>query len=93
LIVAVNQNGPCGFSEKKFERSKRNIESFSRKLGLEALVFVRASAKNGDNVASRSKKMKWHRGPSVLEALDLLEPQAPMSIFRLRFACRMFIDR
>src|SRR5207245_8940021 len=55
-----------------------------------------ASAKNGDNVASTSspsdesvgmadKKMKWHRGPSVLEALDLLEPQSADVDLPLRF--------
>jgi bifunctional enzyme CysN/CysC len=48
-------------------------------------VFVPASAKNGDNVASTSKKMKWHRGPSVLEALDLLEPQTTDVDLPLRF--------
>src|SRR5256885_6202243 len=54
-------------------------------LGLEARVFVPASAKSGDNVASATKKAKWHRGPSVLEALDLLESQSADVDLPLRF--------
>ena len=85
LIVAVNKMDLADFSEKKFEEIEKEYRKFLAELGLEALVFVPASAKNGDNVASTSKKMKWHRGPSVLEALDLLEPQSADVDLPLRF--------
>src|SRR4029077_10400723 len=39
----------------------------------------------GENVASKSKKMSWHNGPTVLEALDLLEPQQEDVDLPLRF--------
>jgi len=85
LIVVVNKMDLADFSEKKFEEIEKEYRKFLAELGLEALVFVPASAKNGDNVASTSKKMKWHRGPSVLEALDLLEPQSVDVDLPLRF--------
>jgi len=85
LIVVVNKMDLADFSEKKFEEIEKEYRKFLAELGLEALVFVPASAKNGDNVASTSKKMKWHRGPSVLEALDLLEPQSADVDLPLRF--------
>src|ERR1700731_4145526 len=82
LIVVVNKMDLADFSEKKFQDIEKEYRKFLAELGLEARVFVPASAKNGDNVASTSspsdesvrvadKKMKWQRGPSVLEALDL----------------------
>jgi len=85
LIVVVNKMDLADFSEKKFEEIEKEYRKFLAELGLEALVFVPASAKNGDNVASTSKKVKWHRGPSVLEALDLLEPQSADVDLPLRF--------
>jgi len=85
LIVVVNKMDLADFSEKKFEEIEKEYRKFLAELGLEALVFVPASAKNGDNVASTSKKVKWHRGPSVLEALDLFEPQSADVDLPLRF--------
>ena len=85
LIVVVNKMDLADFSEKKFEEIEKEYRKFLAELGLEALVFVPASAKNGDNVASTSKRMKWHRGPSLLEALDLLESQSADVDLPLRF--------
>src|SRR5256712_6061776 len=96
LIVVVNKMDLADFSEKKFQEIEKEYRKFLAELGLEARVFVPASAKNGDNVASTSspsdesvrmadKKMKWHRGPSVLEALDLLEPKSADVDLPLRF--------
>jgi len=85
LIVVVTKMDLADFSEKKFEEIEKEYRKFLAELGLEALVFVPASAKNGDNVASTSKKMKWHRGPSLLEALDLLESQSADVDLPLRF--------
>ena len=61
------------------------FRSFLGELGLEARVFVPASAKAGDNVASASQRMKWHAAPTVLEALDLMEPQSADVDLPLRF--------
>src|SRR5437016_7763752 len=96
LIVVVNKMDLADFSEKKFEEIEKEYRKFLAELGLEARIFIPGSAKNGDNVASTSspsdesvrmadKKMKWHRGPSVLEALDLLEPQSADVDLPLRF--------
>src|SRR5881296_2686297 len=85
LVVVVNKMDLADFAEKKFNEIEKEYRKFLGELGLEARVFVPASAKNADNVASASKKMKWHRGPSVLEALDLLEPQSADVDLPLRF--------
>ena len=85
LIIVVNKMDLADFSEKKFEEIEKEYRKFLAELGLKARVFVPASAKNGDNVASTSKKMKWHRGPSLLEALDFLESQSADVDLPLRF--------
>jgi bifunctional enzyme CysN/CysC len=85
LVVVVNKMDLADFSEERFSEIEKQYQKFLGDLGLEARLFVPASAKSGDNVASRSKKMKWHRGPSVLEALDLLEAQGADADLPLRF--------
>src|SRR5438132_3512281 len=44
-----------------------------------------ASAKDGENLARASMKMKWYCAANVLEALDLLEPQKGDVDLPLRF--------
>jgi elongation factor 1-alpha len=36
--------------------------------------FVPISGWNGDNMLEKSEKMPWYKGPTLLEALDMLEP-------------------
>ena len=85
LIVVVNKMDLEDFSEERFSDIEKQYKKFLGDLGLEARVFVPASAKTGENVASGSKKMKWRKGPTVLEALDLLEPQKEDVDLPLRF--------
>src|SRR5437588_10451206 len=73
------------FSQKKFDEIESEYRKFLKELGLEARVFVPASAKNGENIAKASDKMKWHKGPTVLDSLDLLEPQKEDVDLPLRF--------
>jgi bifunctional enzyme CysN/CysC len=85
LIVVVNKMDLADFSERCFKEIEADYRKFLVDLSLEVRAFVPASAKTGENVASASKKMKWHRGPSVLESLDLLEPQKEDVDLPLRF--------
>lgn len=85
LVVVVNKMDLADFSQKEFEKIVSEYSKFLKELGLEARVFVPASAKNGDNIAKPGAKLKWHRGPTVLEALDLLEPQSADRDLPLRF--------
>lgn len=85
LIVVVNKMDLADFSEERFNEIEKQYRKFLADLGLEARVFVPASAKTGENVATASKEMKWHRGPTVLNALDLLESQKEDADLPLRF--------
>lgn len=85
LIVVVNKMDVADFSEKRFGEIEGEYRKFLTGLGLEARAFIPASAKSGENVASASTKMKWHRGPSVLEAFDQFEPQKEDFDLPLRF--------
>ena len=85
LIVVVNKMDLVDYSEERFREIEQDYRKFLVDLGLEAHAFIPASAKEGENVARASMKMKWYCQANVLEALDLLEPQRPDVDLPLRF--------
>ena len=85
FIVVVNKMDLVDYSENRFREIEQEYRKFLRDLGLEARTFIPASAKEGENVARASMKMKWYCAASVLEALDLLEPQQRDVDLPLRF--------
>jgi bifunctional enzyme CysN/CysC len=86
IIVVVNKMDLVDYSEKCFRGIEQDYRKFLNELGLNARTFIPASAKEGENVAQATIKMKWYRGANVLEALDLLESQKPDVDLPLRFS-------
>jgi bifunctional enzyme CysN/CysC len=85
LIVVVNKMDLVGYSEKRFREIEQDYRKFLQQLGLNAHTFIPASAREGENVARSSMKMKWYCAANVLEALDLLERQKSDVDLPLRF--------
>jgi bifunctional enzyme CysN/CysC len=85
VIVVVNKMDLVDYSEKRFREIQEEYRNFLHELGLDARTFIPASATEGENVARAGMKMKWYCAASVLEALDLLEPQERDVDLPLRF--------
>jgi bifunctional enzyme CysN/CysC len=85
VIVVVNKMDLVDYSEKRFREIEQEYRKFLLELGLDTRTFIPASAKDGENVARASMKMKWYCAADVLEALDLLEPQKREIDLPLRF--------
>jgi bifunctional enzyme CysN/CysC len=86
VIVVVNKMDLVDYSEKRFCEIEQEYRKFLRELGLDAPSFIPASAREGENVARASMKMKWYCAANVLEALDLLETQERDVDLPLRFS-------
>jgi bifunctional enzyme CysN/CysC len=85
IIVVVNKMDLVDFSEARFHEIESEYRTFLADLGLEARAFIPASARQGENVARATMKMKWYCGASVLEGLDLLESRKSDVDLPLRF--------
>src|SRR5262252_9208687 len=85
IIVVVNKMDLVDHSEKQFHAIEQEYRRFLQELGLNARTFIPASAKEGENVAQASMRMKWYCAASVLEALDFLEAQKRDVDLPLRF--------
>ena len=70
VMVVVNKMDLVGFSEEKFNSIKVELNEFLKSLGIKPNHVIPISAKNGDNIAIKSKNMDWYSGLTVLTALD-----------------------
>jgi len=82
LIVAINKmdDKTTNYSEARYTEIKTEVSSFIKKIGYnpEKVHFVPISGFQGDNMLERSPNMPWYKGPTLIEALDLVEePKRP----------------
>ncbi len=85
FFVVVNKMDLADYSEARFRDIEDKYRQFLKTLNLEPRVFVPASARFGENITSRSKKMTWHKGPTLADGLDDMAPLAPPVELPLRF--------
>ncbi|MBB3950871.1 sulfate adenylyltransferase subunit CysN [Aureimonas jatrophae] len=74
VIVAVNKMDLVGFDQTVFDEIRAAYEAIRPQLGFTSVTYVPLSAKNGDNLASRSAASPWYEGPTLLEALERAQP-------------------
>lgn len=75
VVVAVNKMDLVDFDGKVFDEIRTAYNAMIQKNGLEFndVIFIPMCAKDGDNVVSRSERMSWYDGPSLLELLEEIE--------------------
>jgi len=73
VAVLINKLDLVDYSRAVFETVREEYRAFLEKIGIEPSSFIPVSGMQGDNIAARSEKMPWYRGPSVLEILDAFE--------------------
>jgi bifunctional enzyme CysN/CysC len=84
LVVVVNKLDLVGFSEARFRELDRAARDFLAELGLTPRLVVPISARHGDNLVAPSASMPWHRGPTLIEALQAFEARASGEALPLR---------
>ncbi|CAI9774629.1 unnamed protein product [Fraxinus pennsylvanica] len=68
------------YSKARYDEIIKEVSSYLKKVGYnpEKIPFVPISGFEGDNMIERSANLDWYKGPTLLEALDLLqEPKRP----------------
>ena len=74
LAVVVNKMDLVEWDHLVFGRIVTEYRAFLRAAGVEPLRFIPACARDGDNLATRSTRMPWYDGPTVLEQIEAFEP-------------------
>jgi len=81
IIVAINKMDTVNWSQERYEQIKAELSKFMKMLGykVDKVPFIPVSGWTGDNLVEKSKNMPWYKGPTLLEALDMLqEPPRPI---------------
>jgi elongation factor 1-alpha len=90
IIVCINKmdDKSVAYGQKRYDEIKNEVGNFLMKVGYAAfkqdkatkkitewlVPFIPISGWVGDNMIERSDKMKWYKGPILLEALDQIKP-------------------
>jgi sulfate adenylyltransferase subunit 1 len=85
LVVAVNKMDLVDWSESRFTAIAAEVRAVAGVLGLRDIAFIPVAGSSGDNVAHRSHRMSWYRGPALLEYLEEVQipPPRQHSAFRM----------
>jgi len=96
VAVVVNKMDRVDFSAARFKEIADEISAHLIGLGVTPSAVIPISARDGDGVAARTPRIGWYGGPTVVEALDALEPARPLEQLALRLpvqAIYKFDDR
>lgn len=85
VVLAVNKMDLVAFDQATFDHMIGAFRDFSEGLGFDSLQAIPLSALEGDNVFSRSERIPWYSGPSLMEYLNSVDVsrEASSSPFRL----------
>lgn len=72
VIVGINKIDAAGYDRAKYDAAKAKVSELLKSVGYDTskMLFIPYSALEGVNTASKSDKLSWYSGPTLLEALD-----------------------
>lgn len=83
VIVLLNKSDLLDFDQERIAQAETDVRALLGRLEITVEAFVPASARDGDNIASRSERAPWYTGPTLVEALAAVP--APASRLALDF--------
>ncbi|HEY7813572.1 MAG TPA: GTP-binding protein [Nakamurella sp.] len=91
LLLAVNKIDLVDYDPAVFDRIAGEFSAYAKGLGIHEITAIPISALNGDNVVTRSERIAWYDGPSVLEHLETVDLENVSADERLRFPVQYVI--
>ena len=92
IILAINKFDLINYDKKVYDNIQMSFKSIYDFLSFETLQIIPISALNGDNVITKSNKMNWYKGPSLLKYLEGFKPENKSNNF-LRVPIQYVIEK
>lgn len=73
IILAVNKMDKIDYNQEKYEQIIKDYTVFSKDLNLSSIIPIPLAAKNGENIGSKSNKMSWYHGKTLIDLLETME--------------------
>jgi elongation factor 1-alpha len=78
MIVCTNKmdEKTVNWSQERFEEIKKEVSAYLKKVGYnpDNIPFIPISGWLGDNMLEKSANLPWYKGPTLIEALDNIQP-------------------
>jgi sulfate adenylyltransferase subunit 1 len=91
LVIAVNKMDLVDYDQKTFDHIETDFRRFLARFQDVQSYFVPISALVGDNVVTRSEKMPWFEGPSLLDYLETVKTGREVTHSPFRFAVQRVV--
>lgn len=77
VVVAINKMDLVGYEEDVYLKIKADFDALVDKSNFqtEQITFIPISALKGENIAKKSEEMPWYVGNTLLDHLEVLEPE------------------
>lgn len=75
VIAVINKMDLVDNDREHFDMVKKDLLDFLGNLSINPTHVIPISAKKGDNIAGKSERMPWYKGPTILEALASFRPR------------------
>jgi bifunctional enzyme CysN/CysC len=73
FVLAVNKMDLIGFDQERYDAIVAGYGAFAASIGIRDVVAIPISGLAGDNISTRSDKMPWYTGNSLIEHLETVE--------------------
>jgi sulfate adenylyltransferase subunit 1 len=90
-LLAVNKIDLVDYDQQVFDSIAIEFSAYAKELGIHEVTAIPISALNGDNVVTRSERIGWYTGPSVLEHLENVDLTDDSAQSPLRFPVQYVI--
>ncbi len=80
ILLAVNKIDLRDYSQQLFEEICADFDAFAAELGFISTYAIPISALKGDNITTRSERMRWYEGQPLLTYLENLNPERDDSV-------------
>ena len=91
LLLAVNKIDLVDYDQQIFDDIATEFSAYAKELGIHEVTAIPISALHGDNVVTRSERIGWYTGNSVLEHLENVDLTDDSASGPLRFPVQYVI--
>lgn len=84
IVLAVNKMDLVDFDEQRFNAIVAEYRAFATRIGLGNVAAIPLVAVDGDNIVESGTRMRWYRGPTLLEHLEQVDVESRVSRDPLR---------
>jgi len=73
FVIVVNKMDLIDWSLARFEALEEEANKLANEVGVDDVTVIPVAARSGDNVVTRSQRLDWYRGATLLEHLERVE--------------------